>query len=274
MKIITTALIVLFFSINGYSQTIINGDFENNLATGCDFNMHNLDFTFRMNNCYGFGTNSEMDIQTHGCGYANVPSNNFFVSLAKTNLGEWDGISLEMNNNLVAGTTYQITYMEFGSDTLGNNNLSLEWGHSTDSLSFGQSVFTSLPVLDVWTQRTFTFIASHNGRFITVRNDTAGFLKAWSFIDKVEISTNIGIEENFLRLQTNIFPNPANERFAITFPSDVNYIQISNAVGQIIKTEYVKGLTRSDIEIELSGIYFVNFVTDETMFVRKLVVQN
>ena len=272
MKHLISLFIILSLFNKGFAQTVLNGDFESNLATSCEFNLQNSNYSSRMNNSWGFGTSNELDIQTNVCGYANTPSNDWFVSLSKSPNGDYDELSLKLSANLIIGNTYQISYFEFATDTSSNNNIPLQLGLSTDSLNFGHLIYNSLPTINSWTQRTFTFIAPNNGKYITVRIDSMGFLKGWNFIDNIQIASTNGINDNSLNTATNIFPNPSNGEFTISFPSVVQYIQIFNSFGQLIKMEQVNGNTSLNLKIEENGLYFVKISTNKDFIIKKLIV--
>ncbi|MBL0343343.1 MAG: T9SS type A sorting domain-containing protein [Bacteroidetes bacterium] len=272
MKIIIVVVFTLVFMESSYSQTIINGDFENNSASSCEFNLQNSVYSNRMNNSWGFGSNDELDIQTNTCGLVNPPSNDWFVSLSKNPNGTYDELSLELSANLILGNTYEISYFEFAANIFNNSNIPLQLGLSTDSLNFGQVIYNSLPIINTWTQRTFSFIAPNNGKYITVRIDSAGFLKAYNLIDNIQLTTVNGINDNSLHTAACLFPNPTNGKFTISFPSSVQYIQILNSLGQVIKMENVNGLTSLNFEIETNGVYFVNFSTKKDFIAKKLIV--
>jgi hypothetical protein len=77
----------------------------------------------------------------------------------------------------------------------------------------------------------------------------------------------------------DISPNPANER--LTLSPDVNttdawQIKLLNNVGQVIATH--KGVGASSIDIATqdfnSGIYIVEFQSDETRWTKKVVIQH
>lgn len=272
MKIIIAVLFAIVITGNGYSQTILNGDFEINTAANCEFNLQNSAYSNKMHYSWGFGNSNELDIQTNICGYANPPSNNYFVSLSKKPNGNYDALSLKLSANLISGNTYQISYFEFATDTFSNNNVPVQLGLSSDSLNFGQLIYNSLPTINSWTQRTFTFVAPNNGKYITIRSDSAGILKAWNFIDNIQLTSINGINDNTLNTATYLYPNPTNGEFTISFPSNVQYIQIINSLGQIIKNQYLDGLTSLKFEIENNGLYFVNIATKSDFITKKLIV--
>ncbi len=223
-KLCILILQIPLFTSSGNCQSIMNGDFEINSATTCQFNLYDTFYNGFMSNSWGFGGNtySGLDIQTIGCGYAIPPSNLWFVSLSKNGVGGTgtfaisDAISLKIDTPLIAGLMYQLSYYEFASDTFGNPITELEIGLSMDSLNFGQLIYASIPPLNSWIQRTFTFIAPIDGKYITVRNDLNGndsvfTALGWNSIDRFEITLNTGIIENNQNNTCNLFPNPFND---------------------------------------------------------------
>lgn len=274
MKIIIALVFALVFRESSYSQTIINGDFEINSASSCEFNLQNSVYSNRMNNSWGFGSNDELDIQTYTCGLVNPPSNDWFVSLSKDPNGTYDELSLELSVNLILGNTYEISYFEFASNIFNSSNIPLQLGLSTDSLNFGQLIYNSLPIINSWTQRTFSFIAPNNGRYITVRIDSAGFLKGYNLIDNIQLTSVNGINDHSLHTAACVFSTSINGEITISFPSSVQDIQILNSLGQVIKMENVHGLTSLNFKTETNGVYFVNFLTKKDFITKKIIVFN
>ena len=93
-------------------------------------------------------------------------------------------------------------------------------------------------------------------------------------IEHFKISTSVTIiDPNSIPDAIKIFPNPSNGKFhAGNLPTDLTEIRIYNLQGQIISTLplYMQG--NADIEIEQSGIYFINFRGKKTAAVRKLII--
>ena len=272
IKHLVAAFLFLLSLNTGYAQTVLNGDFEINTSSTCEFNLSNSFYSSFMSNSWGIGLKEELDIQTTICGYATPPSNNWFVSLSKIPGLGYDELSLKLSANVVSGNTYQISYLEFGSNLFECFNTPLEFGLSTDSSKFGQQIFSSLPVMNAWTQRNFTFIAPNNGRFITVRIDSGGTTKGWNFIDNIQLRRVTSTNNNALNAASVISPNPTTGAFTVSFPLGVELIQIFNTVGQLVKTAQVNGLTNVDIQLEDQGVYFVHIVTKDNRVTKKIVV--
>jgi len=271
MKYFFTGLLHLILFCNGFSQTILNGDFESNSASPCDFNLDNSIYSIKMSNSWGFGLANELDIQSNTCGFALAPSNNWFVCLSSNNNGN-DELSLKLSSNLITGNTYQISYFDCSIDTFEVSNVELQIGLSTDSLNFGDLIYTSLPDFNSWKQRIFTFNAPNNGLYLTVRNDNLGNLRAWNFIDHFQLNAVTGINENILLNTTNIVPNPTTGKFNISLPSNVQNIEIYNSIGQLIKTIEVFEQKNINLELDELGFYFVKISSAQNSITKKIVV--
>ena len=278
MKLIVF-IIISCFTNKGLAQVILNGDFEINFSVTCEFNLSNSQYTNQMQYSWGFGTSNELDIQTSPCGYANVPSKQWFVSLSKHINGDYDQLSLKLSSGLVPGSSYQISYFEFGSSDFSNNNVPLQIGLSIDSLSFGQTIYNSLPVMNIWTQRTFTFIAPNNGQFITVRIDSAGVTKGWDFIDnmQLEISNGINNSEFGNNEIINIYPNPANDKIILESPVVIKeiFLTITDIQGvKILNYNYInQNIVQLNISMLHKGIYFLKIKTEQSFETKKIIIQ-
>ena len=223
-------LLTILFISKGYSQNIVNGDFEINNATDCHWNLTDSTYNILMSNSWSFGNNTEsgIDIRKSVCGMLSSPSNIWFVSLSNnyTDSLQYDALSLELDTNLITGNTYQISYFEYARFGGHNFNISIEIGLSTDSLSFGELIHSSLPNIHVWTHRTFNFIAPNNGKYVTVHNEPLDTVGAWNSVDAFQIislTVNNDISKNQI---FSIYPNP--------FEKELNVALINNEVSEII----------------------------------------
>ena len=268
---ITGYVFLTLLSIEGKGQVIINGDFEYNTATSCLTNITNSQYTDVMSNSWGFGSHNELDIQDDSCGFATVPSHNWFVSLAKGWGVEYDELSLEISSSLVAGNSYDVSYFSYSTDYMDNNNIPVEIGLSLDSISFGTLIHSSTPNVNTWTQQSFTFVAPNNGKYLTVRTDSAGVLYGWNFVDKFELSHTNGVEET-LNLNVKIAPNPSSGIFSVNVPDQTN-IQASvyDALGKLVSTSSEKGTFNLDLSDVPVGVYTLRLDTESGSLTKKLV---
>lgn len=76
--------------------------------------------------------------------------------------------------------------------------------------------------------------------------------------------------------ELQVFPNPSSEEFTISSPSEIQRIEISNSLGEVM---YVAHPETKDLLIEFrdkpKGIYIIKiFGSDEKVFTKKLVLSN
>jgi hypothetical protein len=100
---------------------------------------------------------------------------------------------------------------------------------------------------------------------------------SYYYIDDISLidQTTVGINELEEENSFEIYPNPSNGRFEITCSVRGNYIiEITNAIGQIIKTLKVQqSKTDIDLSNELAGLYFCNLTQNgKTLKQSKIVV--
>jgi hypothetical protein len=251
------------------SQTFLNGDFEINSASNCEYNLANADYSSKMNNSWAFGSGEEVDIQTFVCGYDTPPSNNWFVSLSKDTDGNCDAISLELSHKLVAGNQYQISYMS--SALTGDTRL--QFGLSNNNQNFGETIFSSMPILGMWLEATQTFIAPNNGNYITVRTDCTNSAAGWDLLDNLQITATLGIGHDDLEKSIAVYPNPSSGTFTISTTTNIQDIKVYNTVGQLILSKQTDGLSAIDFNLNVNGVYFLNMTVGGQSVSKKLVVR-
>ena len=267
---LSLSILVIFLSVTAFSQSFLNGDFENTSAHQCEFNLANLAYSSKMHHSWAFGSGDEVDIQTFICGYDSPPSNEWFVSLSKDSEGNCDAISMELSENLITGNDYQISY--FSSALTGNAEL--QFGLSADNQQFGDLLFNSLPTLNTWQQTTRTFIAPNSGKYITIRTNCSASESGWDLLDDLQLSPLLGISQSSLENQIKISPNPSSGPITIVTSIDISDVQVFNAVGQLIKKIAVSGQSKIDFNLDTNGIYFVKISVGQQYLTKKLVISN
>ncbi len=264
--------ILFLFLLLGFiikSQTFLNGDFENNSASICRWNLSNTSFNGYMNDCYGFGTASELDIYKK-CGFGSAQNGSWFIALHSI-VSSSDRFSMKMNNNLIIGNKYSIRYYERSDTTFCSTRDSLIIGVSNDSLTFGTQIYSSLPITDTnWTQKTFTFTASINCHFVTVGNK--GVAQGYNYVDNFQFIPYNGILEiDPENRDLIVYPNPTNGFLSIKGKA-IKEIKVYDLQGREIVVSTNKEedkLILNFAELE-QGIYFIKINSERSIKFRKV----
>ena len=126
-----------------------------------------------------------------------------------------------------------------------------------------------------WTKKTFNLGAFANQAAYVgiqcVSDDIFIFM-----IDDIEISGNVGIEDDGTAPSVTVFPNPARDRVCLNFtgnqPGEMQ-IRLVNTIGQTVITEYLKGACNAT-EISTkglpSGLYYLIIQHQAETIVRKI----
>jgi hypothetical protein len=192
--------------------------------------------------------------------------------LSKRPTGDYDAFSLELSESLVAGNTYEISYWEVAVDTFGNENIPLYFGLSTEADDFGEEIYSSLPPIDTWAHRSFSFIAPNNGSFLTVKIEETGNVKAWNFVDDFQILNLSATREESIFAPMLIYPNPTSGAFRVKMPLGAEKVNIFNAAGQLMGSDVMDSFTEMEFSLTNNGIYFVQVVTQSGTVIKKVVV--
>lgn len=262
-------LIVLLGQYQSHSQTFLNGDFENNISSGCDYNNTDIQFNTKISNVYAFGKGyassgyvGEIDIQTAGC-YVTPQNGNWCLGLASDTEPTADAVAIELTSNLIIGQSYQISFYVFSNTNFGNTLVNLKIGISNNDSTFGNLLFTAIPNTNSWKHIVFSFTASQTDKFITVTNISG--IKCWNQIDNFTISNITGISENTLE-DINIFPNPFS--YSTILQTDKYFndatLTVYNSSGQIVKQlKNISGQTVTLFRDNLpSGLYFLRLTQE------------
>jgi len=111
---------------------------------------------------------------------------------------------------------------------------------------------------------------SNGGQVVSSWEVTADF-----FVPNFVISS---VEKNSIQLQAEVSPNPAQERIAITFPNEIQIVNINwiDKLGRMVKSEAVNDNRLDYLHLvtpEESGIYFLQIQAKEGNLVKKIQVE-
>ncbi len=103
--------------------------------------------------------------------------------------GGTDIVALSLSSPLVTGKVYSISF--YDRKTSGYPASPIQIGVSQTDNSFGTLVYTAneTATLNKWTQRTFTFIAPNDGKYMTVQMES-GDIQHWVNLDNFVFNNN------------------------------------------------------------------------------------
>jgi hypothetical protein len=276
MKNFLLSLTILFSFSFCMSQTIINGNFEINTLSSCLVNPTNTAYNNVISNSFSFGdySFSGPDLLKSTCPYGSPANGTWFLGIgygSQPGVGyRSDAISLEIDMNLVQGNSYTIRYFDKVSTAGGTEGglIPLQFGLSTESLSFGTLIHSSVPSYS-WTERSFTFVAPNNGNFITLKPLVTGTTGSWIHVDYIRIENVLGLADGSFETEIAPFPNPFLN--SLTFKlnnNDLSELRIFDITGrEIIEKEFTNELTLETFDVN-PGLYFYT-ITSESRIVKK-----
>jgi hypothetical protein len=180
MRYILT-LLSTFFIQASFSQAFINGNFENNSANNVDqINLSNDALNAMLPGVTAFGSYGDVDIiKSASYGRSGAQDKSWYIALTG---GGTDIVALALTTSLVTGKTYNISF--YDPKTNGYAASPIQIGLSKTNTDFGSVIYNSpdAPTDNIWTQRTFTFTAQHNGQYITVQMPGGG-ISNWAQVD-------------------------------------------------------------------------------------------
>jgi len=276
MKNLLLSLTILFSSSFCMSQTIINGNFEINSLSSCLINPSNTTYNNSISNSFAFGDYffSGPDLLKSTCPYGSPANGTWFLGIGygtQPGVGfRSDAISVEIDMNLVQGNSYTIRYFDKVSTDGGGAGglIPLQFGLSTESLSFGTLIHSSVPSYS-WTERSFTFVAPSNGNFITLKPLVTGTTGSWIHVDNIRIENTLGLVDESHETEIASFPNPFSNYLTFKLNNnDLSELRIFDLTGrEIMKKEFINELTLETFDFN-SGLYFYT-ITSESRIVKK-----
>ena len=165
-------------------------------------------------------------------------------------------------NNQTSGTTSMLRSVYFISNligwTAGDNGVILSTNDGGITWTPQNSTTTEVIFQILFTSATNGYAVGDAGKILTT--NTGGF----SAINELTHSNSF-----------MLYPNPATKSFTIkNYSQKETYMQITNPLGEIVRSEKLLGRNEHVIDIEIpSGIYFVRVGEGESNTVMKLVVE-
>ena len=182
------------------------------------------------------------------------------------------------NNNYIndSDCKWLIQPDEVSSITLEFSSLSLE--DSYDFIRVYDGSTFSAPLLGVFSGSSLPPPLTSSGGVMLVHftSDYSITAEGW---EATYFSEAVGIDEDELDGQINIFPNPTNNELnfdlSLEKPENVT-LMIYNMYGQQLETHYFENVSEVNRTIELGhrevGIYFVKYKVKDTVYSKKIVL--
>ncbi len=251
----------------GFAQHFINGDFEDNFATICEYNLTDSIFNQRIKHIKAIGKKQvfgeligEIDLQTFDC-MVTPKSGNWCLGLNSDNIGTSDAISIELSEPLSPNKSYELSFFVFANTVYENTPAQLEIGESEVDSIFGTTITYFKPISKSWDEGKFVFSPIGHSKYITARlkHGSAG----WNQIDNFAIYSVPKENVNCKRFKDISYsPNPVVDYIQINLQSQIpgGIIKVYNPLGQLVIS---KDMDTSLIhQIDFSGLaegaYFIS----------------
>jgi hypothetical protein len=271
MKYLTLLLTIVLFTSKVNSQSVLNGSFEQNTVSSCATNQANTSFNLSMNDCFAFGSGSEIDIQDSTCGYSNPANGDWFISLATPGPGMRDALSLKLSAPLIVGQNYQILYYQ-KADTSMTTLDSLQIGVSLSNNTLGTIVHRTQPMSETnWTLNSFSFTSPLAAEYLTFSNE--GSIRGWNFIDDIQLNIVNGVPNYSIDNSVQVFPNPTRGNVNISVPNGVDNIKVYNSIGSLVyNKDNDDRLVLLNLELNEDGLYYILISSEKGSITTKKVL--
>lgn len=180
---------ILTFLLLSSQNLVVNGDFENNTSSGCDYDLVNSAFNARMVSCNAYGTQNELDIMDGGsCAGPAGPVGSTKLGLATDGGASVDALVVKLSNTLIVGQTYTVkAHLLAQIERWAPLQLPIEIGVTTNPSSQGTVIATFTPSIGGFAQFSATFTATVAANYVSIQ--AAPNVSGWTHVDGVELSS-------------------------------------------------------------------------------------
>ncbi len=160
---------------------------------------------------------------------------------------------------ITSGTTDGLSDVKFVNSTTGfivGYNISTFVGSILKTTDGGNTWAISYPGTSSLIRASF---ASPNCGYVVGENGTI-----------LKYTSTVGIAEESQESGISIYPNPTNGLFTVVLPTDKAEINVTDILGQILKTQATQKTT--NLQLDNNGVYIVYVTTKQGTIARKLIV--
>lgn len=176
---------------------VVNGDFENNTSSGCDYNNANSTFDSKMVGCRAYGPSNEIDIMDSGSCYGPAgPVGSTKVAIACNGDPNNDAFTMSLTGPLSAGGTYTLkVHLYAHIETWSPGQLPVVFGLTTAAGTQGTVVATLTPTAGSFTQLTATFVAPMAATHLSIAAQPST-VDGWTHVDGVELTGGFSLSKS------------------------------------------------------------------------------
>lgn len=227
------------------------------------------------------------NLTTSAGGFGTSTQSAIFDNYYNDSQGTTDDMNIPMNtigiNQLTM--TFDVAYAPYGgqySDTL-EIMVSTDCGSTFNSvfLKGGNTLATSgdftdyyIPAANEWRTETVDLSAFVGEQKVIVAFRNHGHYGNVIYVDNINIESDLGIEEQ-PGSQVSIYPNPVcpGETLQLDTPEEIHTVKILNAEGKVVHLVHgISGTLEVPANLK-SGVYWINFESEEHIWNRKLVIR-
>jgi len=171
-----------------------------------------------------------------------------------------------------SGTNYVLKYYYKGSSALYTERMRVYRGSSNTVAA----MTTQLVNLTSITNTTYTlsstnFTVPSTGTYYLGFQCRSAADQDLLMIDDISVDVVLGIDNNGISLQTEVFPNPASNLITVNSKEKIKQLTLLNIVGSVVYKQLVDANNANINTISLlNGIYFVQIETEQGIVTKKI----
>jgi uncharacterized protein (DUF1501 family) len=217
----------------------------------------------------------------------------------------------DLNSQNMGDDVIAVTFSEFGRKAAENGNLGTDHGEIAPMFVFGSSIVPGVSGTNINLNEA---VVGNNYQVQTVQHDYrrvfSTILQDWFGVNNSTLdlsfynhTTNsgytnskitnliksqntvppscytykaLGIEDNEVKNEVVVYPNPSSEIISVHSPNNINSITVYSMDGRSIQT-YVNPMTSADFTIKIQnlsvGLYTLKVNTDNGVFSKKIIIR-
>ncbi|MEI6123209.1 MAG: choice-of-anchor J domain-containing protein [Bacteroidota bacterium] len=176
--------------------------------------------------------------------------------------------------NLNSGTNYVLKFWYRGASTSFTEKMRVKIGTAPTAAGMTTQLVQYANIASAtWTLSSTNFTVPSSGVYYIGFQCYSAADQYDLYMDDISVDVLVGVDENTVSAQTEVYPNPASNLITVNAPEKIRELSMLNMLGSLVYSQVVNANTVSINTTALqNGIYFIKIETESGTITKKIQV--